>query len=70
MTDAAADIDPERMTDAQWRDYVTARLRAGDVKLASSGAGYLFWSGAVSPAIYFTVGNQPKLTTASQISET
>ena len=33
MTDAAGlEIDPERMTDAQWRDYVTARLRAGDVK--------------------------------------
>lgn len=35
----------------------------------ASGTGYLFMTGAISPAVYAVVGNQPKLTTASQISE-
>lgn len=34
-----------------------------------SGAGYLFWSGTVSPNIILTVGTAPQLTTASTITE-
>ncbi len=34
-----------------------------------SGAGYLFYSGAISPVIVITAGIQPQVTTASQISE-
>lgn len=33
-----------------------------------SGAGYLFWSGAVLPLIYITTSVAPRLTTGSQIS--
>lgn len=36
---------------------------------ASSGAGYLYYSGAVTPNIVVTVGTAPQLTTSSQVSE-
>lgn len=35
----------------------------------ASGAGYLFWSGTVTPNIVLTVGVAPELTTGSTISE-
>lgn len=35
----------------------------------SSGSGYLFYSGSVTPNIIITVGAAPQLTTSSQISE-
>lgn len=35
----------------------------------SSGAGYLYYSGTVTPNIIITVGAAPQLTTSSQISE-
>ena len=49
--------------------YATPATYVG-VGSSGSGTGYLFWSGAVSPTIFFTVGKQPTLTTSSQIVET
>jgi len=34
-----------------------------------TGAGYLFYTGAILPVIVITVGRQPQITTSSQITE-
>lgn len=50
-------------------DSATPITHAG-IGRDGSGAGLLFYSGAISPIVYLTAGNAPELLATSQVSET
>lgn len=50
-------------------DSATPITHAG-IGRDGSGAGFLFYSGAISPIVYLTAGKAPELLSTSQVSET